>query len=287
MTKLLTEAQVAKYGRDGYLAPIDIFDADEVAELRRHFQRLLEREGGHISTRTNMRAHLLLPWINDLIRHSRILDAVEDTIGPNLLVWGAGFFAKPPGSKNYISWHQDSTYWGLSSPDITTAWVAFSPSTVESGCMRVVPGSHLHDQLPHKDTFAKDNMLSRGQEVDVDVDERQAVDIVLEPGQISLHHIRLVHGSESNRSGDWRIGLAIRYLPTYVRQISGHPDSATLVRGKDEYGHFELEPRPKAEFDADAVAYHTAMVERSVRILYKSATQVRDLGPAHRAATAG
>src|SRR4029077_19544658 len=103
-------------------------------------------------------------------------------------------------------WHQDSTYWGLSTPDVVTAWVAFTPSTVESGCMRVIPGSHLVDQLPHRDTFARHNLLSRGQEVAVEVDETKAQDVVLQPGEMSIHHVRLVHGSNVNRSSHRRIG---------------------------------------------------------------------------------
>ena len=81
-----------------------------------------------------------------------------------------------------MSWHQDATYWGLSAPDVVTAWVAFTPSTVESGCMRVVPGTHTR-QVPHKDTFAENNLLSRGQEIAVDVDEDDAVDVVLRPAR--------------------------------------------------------------------------------------------------------
>ena len=164
-----------------------------------------------------------------------------------LLCWGSGFFWKQPKDPAFISWHRISTYWGLSAPDIVTAWVAFTPSTVESGCMRVVPGSHHKDQLPHKDTFAETNLLSRGQEVAVEVDEREAVDVVLKPGEMSIHHVRLIHGSEPNRSEHPRIGFAIRYIPTYIRQTSGVRDSATLVWGEDEFGNFDPEPVPETD----------------------------------------
>jgi len=141
--------------------------------------------------------------------------------------------------------------------------------------MRVIPGTHREPQLPHRDTFHKDNLLSRGQEIEVAVDERQAVDVVLQPGQMSLHHVRIVHGSEPNRASYPRTGYAIRYVATHVRQVVGERDSATLVRGVDTYGHFEHEPRPRADFHPDAVAYHQAMHQRTTDILYAGAAQRR------------
>src|SRR5262249_12820360 len=139
------------------------------------------------------------------------------------------------------------------------------------------PGTHLKDQLPHRDTFAADNLLSRGQEVAVEVDEKQAVDVPLDAGQMSLHHVRLVHGSEPNRAPHRRIGFAIRYLPTYVRQLSGQRDSATLVRGHDAYGHFIHEPAPAADFDPPAVAFHAEAFEAQMEILYRGAVMRPDL----------
>ena len=137
--------------------------------------------------------------------------------------------------------------------------------------MRVVPGSHLKHQLPHRDTFGQDNMLTRGQEVQVKVEESQAVDVMLSQGEMSLHHVRLIHGSEPNESNQRRIGYAIRYLPTRIRQLSGIPDTATLVRGRDEFGNFEHEPRPAADFHPDALAFHGKIYEAQMNILYAGA----------------
>src|SRR5262252_3274619 len=162
MTKALSDRQIARYHRDGCLSPLPVFFRNEITGLFAKFSELQQREGGTISGRTNRKPHLLLPWLNEVIRHPKILDAVEDVIGPNILCWSSGFFAKAPRDVALVSWHQDSTYWGLSEPDVVTAWVAFTPSTVESGCMRVIPGSHQLDQIPHRDTFAKNNLLSRG-----------------------------------------------------------------------------------------------------------------------------
>jgi non-haem Fe2+, alpha-ketoglutarate-dependent halogenase len=283
MTRL-SEQQVEQFQRDGVLFPLDAYKRGEIEGLRRKLEALAQAEGGKLSRGTNQKPHMLLPWLADMIREPRILDAVEGVLGPNLLCWASGFFWKQPQDPAYISWHQDSTYWGLSHPDIVTAWVAFTPSTPESGCMRVVPGTHKRDQVAHRDTFAAENLLSRGQEIAVDVNEEDAVDVVLQPGQMSLHHVRLFHGSEPNRADHPRIGYAIRYIPTYIRQTAGVRDSATLVRGKDEFGNFDPEPTPRTDFDPDCVAFHAQMLDRAAQILYAGAAQVKTFeGPGARA----
>src|SRR3984885_748281 len=213
--------------------------------------------------------HLLLTWLNDLIRHPRILDAVEDVIGPDILCWGTTFFTKEARNPGYVSWHQDSTYWGLEPPDIITAWVAFTDSNAANGAMRVIPATHKMDQVPHRDTFAADNLLSRGQEIEVEVNARDAAMLELAAGEMSLHHVRLIHGSDPNPSDDRRIGFAIRYVPTYVRQGAGSHDSATLVRGTDTFHHFEQERPPDADMSPEAVAYHAAITGAYAQILMR------------------
>ena len=270
MTGSLTETQVGNYRRDGILFPIRIMPETEAATLLSDLLALQAREGGRLSKRTNQKPHLLVPWIHALCREPAILDAVESVIGSDILVWGSGFFAKGAGDGSYISWHQDSTYWGLSEPEIVTAWVALTPSTPESGCMQVIPGTHTRDQVPHRDTFAADNLLSRGQEIAVEVDRSQAVNVVLRPGEMSLHHVRIFHGSDPNRADHARVGFAIRYIPTRLRQI-GERTSATLVRGTDRYGHFDPEPAPTAPFAPEAVEFHAATIDRTFSVLYAGA----------------
>jgi hypothetical protein len=267
--KTLKAQQLRDYQQQGYLFPLPVLSEGETAALRSKLEALEMEHAGQLSPRINRKPHLLLTWLNELIRDARILDPVEDILGPNILCWGSGFFIKNPNHPARVTWHQDSTYWGLSQPDIVTAWIAFTPSTPANGCMRVVPGTHVLAQLPHRDTFAEDNLLSRGQEIAVEVEETRAVDIVLEPGQMSLHHVMLVHGSEPNHSSERRIGFAIRYLPTYVKQLTGVRDSASLVRGVDEFGHFDQEPAPRSDFDADALAFHERMLAANDQILYR------------------
>jgi hypothetical protein len=273
--KVLTRSQVEAFAREGYHTPLRALSTEEAAHYRAKLERFEAALGTPVmQTGYRNKPHLALTWADELIRHPKILDAVEDILGPNLLVWSSSLFVKEPHDPHYISWHQDSTYWGLSHPDVVTAWLALSVSDRPNGCMRVVPGTHLMDQLPHKDTFAADNLLTRGQEVMVAVDESKVVDIVLQPGEFSLHHVRIVHGSEPNRADYRRIGFAVRYVPTYLKQIAGPRDSAMLVRGVDTFHHFEMEPRPKADLDPDAVAVHKRVTDAAAQILYRGTDKV-------------
>ena len=281
MPTSLSPEQVQRYRDDGILHPLPLMPDARASTLRDHYLAIASTLKG----RANQKPHLLYTWLDQLVRDARILDAVESLHGPDLLCWGAQFFAKPAGDAAYVSWHQDATYWGLSSNDVVTAWVALTPSTVESGCMQVVPGTH-HVQVKHEDRFDDDNLLSRGQEVAVKVDSAGVVNVELQPGQMSLHHVLLFHGSEPNRSTRPRIGFAIRYVPTHVRQLSPIRDSALLVCGEDRYGHFDHERSPVADMDAAAVASHADATDRQLRILYAGAQARGKLNPARNAAQA-
>jgi non-heme Fe2+,alpha-ketoglutarate-dependent halogenase len=277
MSQVLSDEQVQRYAQDGYISPIDVFNEQDVGSFNEKLQRFRQRLdlNGKIAGRYNQKPHLLLPWANQIVRHPRILDAVEQILGPNILCWASQFFAKDPGDNAYVSWHQDGNYWGLSSVDVVTAWVALTPSTIESGCMNVVPGSQVR-RVEHTDTYSDDNMLSRGQEIAVTVSPEEAKPIVLQPGQMSLHHVMIFHGSEPNRADHPRVGFAIRYVPTHVRQTAGDKDSAMLVRGVDTHHHFEHEREPDEEFSEAAMAQHRQVVERQLAILYAGAKKRKD-----------
>ena len=268
MPKLLSQSAIDAFRRDGFYSPVRVMSAAEAQKYRRALEAHEAKKGEPLQGNWRHKTHLLFTWADELAHHPKILDAVEDLIGPDILCWTTNFFIKEANSPGFISWHQDSTYWGLEPHDVVTAWVAFTRSNLVAGCMKVIPGTHSKDQLPHVDTFHKNNLLSRGQEIAVKVDEQQAVPCLLEPGEISLHHIKLVHGSEPNRSNDRRIGFAIRYIPTYVRQTKVR-DSAMLVRGVDRYGHFDPEPRPQADVDDAALTAHADAVGRQVKALYQ------------------
>ena len=273
MPKILTQAQVDQYRREGCVFPIRVMSEGDARELRERLEAFEKKTGGPLKGDLRHKSHLLFAWLGDLVRQEKIVDAIEDLYGENILCWTTNFFIKEANNPAFVSWHQDSTYWGLDRPDVVTAWVALTPSNRANGAMEYIPGTHTSDQIPHRDTFAKNNLLTRGQEVAVEVDKSKAVAIELEPGEMSLHHVRLVHGSPPNPSNDRRIGFAIRYIPTSVRQIAGE-DSATLVRGVDHEHNFAHEPRPTSDMDPAFVKLHKEIAERNARILYRG-TQVR------------
>jgi phytanoyl-CoA dioxygenase PhyH len=262
MSKLLTTAQVERYQRDGILFPVPVLSPDEAACFRGAFEELAARLGGRPVAQALGHTHVHFRWAYDLATHPAILDAVEDVLGPDILVWTVSIFPKYPRDPGYISWHQDGTYWGLDSTQVTTAWVALTDSTVENGCMRVVPGSHRRPILPHRDTYAPDNRLSRGQEVAAEVDEKDAVDVVLHAGEMSLHHVNIIHGSNPNPSDRSRIGFAPRFTTPRTRQIDGEPPTGVLARGRDTFGHFRLLSEPPALGFDDAVAAQQAAAAR-------------------------
>jgi len=268
MPKMLNNAQIAQYREDGFLSPVRVMAEDEALALRAELEAIEAGMGGPLRGDLRHKTHLLFPFLAELVRHPTILDAVEDLLGPDILCWSSNFFIKEAADPAFVSWHQDSTYWGLSAPDVATAWVALTPSNAANGAMATLPGSHRFDQMPHHDTFHRHNLLTRGQEIAVDVDETKAIVLELRPGEMSLHHVRLVHGSAPNPSLDRRIGFAIRYIPTRLRQLEGK-DSATLVRGEDRFHHFEHEPRPRIDMDPEMLALHRQIAERNAKILYR------------------
>jgi non-heme Fe2+,alpha-ketoglutarate-dependent halogenase len=255
MSALSTE-DVQAYRDRGILFPYAVLTPAEVEAALAAVAGIDAQPGERRRGLLLHKTYLVSKTLADLCRHPAILDRVESLIGGNIYVWGANFFLKEPRSSAYVSWHQDATYWGLDPADVVTAWVALTPSTVESGCMRVVPGTHRGEIVAHRETYAADNLLSRGQEIAVDVDLDKAVDVVLQPGEMSLHHVKIAHNSEPNRSSRRRIGFAIRYVGAHVRQVSGARDRGLLVRGSDPFGHFEPEEAASGEFRPEDLARH-------------------------------
>lgn len=268
MAKSLLKQQIDDYQKQGYFFPIDVLNEDEVRFYRNSLEEAeaLYGEQKFANTEWGLKTHLLMTCFDSLIRHPKILDVVEGILGPNLLCYESSFFSKPPRDDKFIGWHQDPTYWGLNSNDFVSVWVALSPSKVKSGCVRVLPKTHQQGIVPHIDTFDPRDMLTRGQKVSVNIDENQAVNMELEPGQASLHHVNIFHGSNPNCSDYRRIGFSIRYIPTSISPIAG-TDSAMLVRGADTYGYWELEKRPKTDFEPEMIAYHQNLRDQRMNIL--------------------
>jgi ectoine hydroxylase-related dioxygenase (phytanoyl-CoA dioxygenase family) len=247
MAKHLTAEQVDHFRQWGYAYPFRAMSADEALNYRRIVEDYEAASGEDVNKTLKIKGHLALPAIVDLARNSRILDAVEDLIGQNIMLFGASIFAKNGHDPRYVSWHQDSTYFGLTPHEEVTVWVALTPANSVNGVLRVLPGSHAGPDLKHEETYAKDNMLAKGQSL-VGIDDKLAVEMPLEPGQFSMHHERTAHSSLPNRSDDRRIGFAFFYVPTHVQSTTGKR-RATLVRGTDEFGYWDPETLPAHDRD--------------------------------------
>ncbi len=257
--KQLAAEQVRFYRDQGYLSPIRAFGAEEAARYRALLEAGERVHGLAPDQRRKM--YLYLKWMDDIVRDARVLDAVEDLIGPDILVYHMTLWIKEPHTDAFVSWHQDSTYFGLSPAEHVTAWVALSPSSEESGCVQVVPGSHRRGQVPHDQLTRSANLFVTGQTIAMA--EQETLDtMVLEPGEFSLHHTHTFHNSMPNGSNDRRIGLGISYIPTRCQCSASVRLSATLVRGEDHFGHFDLDPPPQADFDSAALGVHRRAMER-------------------------
>lgn len=273
MAGSLPDIQVDQYRRDGYLSPLRVLSHEQALACRATVEAL---EGGYADSALphpanfyfRVNAHVVVPCVAEITRHPAVLDMVESILGPDLLVWSAELFIKEARTDKIVSWHQDLTYWGLGADaEQVTAWIAISPATVESGCMRFVPQSHRQDIQPHNDTFSDNNLLSRGQEIAVEVDESSAVDITLQPGEMSLHHGRMFHASGPNVSNDRRIGIAIRYVTPQVRQQIGSHDYAMLVRGIDRQKNWMHVAAPTTPFDPACLELHAEIRAEQTKAL--------------------
>jgi non-heme Fe2+,alpha-ketoglutarate-dependent halogenase len=265
------DALRARYRENGYLSPFRAMDEAEAARRREQFLDYWARDRVRLETLLPrerlsylLETHIFLRWAYEIAAHPRVLDAVELALGPNVLIWSSQWFPKFPHDRAWVSWHQDATYWGLTPPNVVTAWIALAESTPENGCLRVVPGTHAAPLLPQRETYAERNMLSRGQEVAVDVDESAAVDLVLRPGEFSLHHVGIVHGSGPNRTDSARIGLAVRYISPDVVQNGRQRDMVMLARGLDREGNFDRIGPPARDFAWGERPEHTESMARKL-----------------------
>lgn len=256
----LSPAEIESFNQNGYFAPRRVFSIQETRAYRECLEELECRFADNpFKMRTD--AHLIQRWAWDVVHDPRIVDPVSDLLGPNVLLWSLNWFIKEPRDQKIVTFHQDATYWGLEPHDVVTAWVALSDASEATGPMQFVSGSHLEEIRQHKDTFASNNLLSRGQAIEGDIDEKRVVSAPLRAGEMSLHHVRLIHGSQPNETDDRRIGMVLRYCATHVRQTK-IDDTAVLVKGEDTYQHFELLPQPENEFGEIELTRHADATRR-------------------------
>ncbi len=243
------------YESNGYHFPLPVLTEAQAVRYRAELESMeaCYQDKPELRKLAIGQSNSLIPFVDEICRSDAVLNPVKEILGPNILVWNSSFFIKEPHTTDFISWHQDLTYWGLTDSHEVTAWIALSEASIQSGCMKFVPGSHLGDIVEHKDTFESNNLLSRGQELAVEVDEDEAIAVILKPGEMSLHHGKVFHGSHCNQSDDRRIGLAIRYITPDMKQTIDSKTDATLVAGVDEYNNFNLQGTPRGLLNADDI----------------------------------
>ena len=276
MSKVLTKEQIEQYHDQGFISPIRVISEREALSIKNELEQVEAEFPEEINAENRNNLHLSFAFLDKLAHNKIIVDAIEDLIGPNISLWASVMFIKEPSSKHYVSWHQDATYMGLDSMNFPTPWIALSPSNKETGCMKMISGSHKLKIQEHEDTFAENNILTRGQVIQ-DVDESRAVDLILEPGEMSIHHGAVIHGSQPNKGNQRRIGFSLQsYMPNDISQVVGR-NIWTHVRGqKREDKDGLLLDRPRFNMDPKTVAQRKLANDNLSSILYKGSKEKRN-----------
>lgn len=275
----LTPDQVKSYWENGYIFPMRVMTQARAAELRTELEELEHTwlDNGlplPLNTYKRVNAHVVMPVAHTIGQTSSILDVVEDVLGPDIILYSVEFLIKEPNTTHVVTMHQDLTYWGLGEIDtLTTAWLALSDATTASGCMDFVQSSHKNPILPHTDKFSANNLLSRGQEIEVDIAEADKTPVELMAGELSLHHGLTIHGSGPNTSDDRRIGVAIRYTTPALKKPNGGREFGQLVRGQNTYDNFTEVPVPETAFAYENLVAYDKIREAQTKDLMAGATQ--------------
>ncbi len=274
MGKVLSQQQIDQYHEQGFIAPVDVISDDEAAEYEQRLRAAEAKYPEQLNAENRNNAHLAFKFLDELAHHPIILDSVEDLIGVNFSLWGSVLFIKEPQTSHFVSWHQDATYMGITPHNYVTAWIALTESNRETGCMSMITGSHLNPIHPHQETFHEDNILTRGQEIQ-EVDESAAVDLILKPGQMSLHHAKVIHGSQPNQSQQRRVGFAMQaYMPAGARQTLG--DNYWLpMRGNCSQLDFVYLNRPRHDMEPGGLSEREKANRNWADILYQGAPKKR------------
>ena len=264
----LSSNQLKQYEDEGFVSPINVFSKEKANEIRNEIELIEKRIPKELEKSGRYNAHLISPLLDEVTHNPKILDAVQSLIGEDILVCGTTLFIKNPNEKGFVSYHQDAKYIGLEPHNWVTAWVAITDSNEKNGCMRMWSGSHKDNLRDHDQRFNEDNLLTRGQTVE-NVPKEKTTPLVLEAGQMSLHHPTVVHGSELNNSNDRRIGFVIQsYIGTNVKQVLGK-NSVQLVRGKDEFNYHEKIGRPQNLLDKKDIRLKKQENDNLQEIFYK------------------
>ena len=270
MPKALSTEQVEQYHRDGFVSPVRVVSEDNAADFRRQMENA--EAAGDLKGISQTKFYLRFPWVHKMATQPALLDVVEDLIGPNIMLYHNTVWFKEGGDGAYVSWHQDNTYFGHDPCEVLTAWMAITPANIGNGCMQFMPGTQKLGQLDLKEAdIHGSNMLTSGQTADFDPATVTPFPVELEPGECSIHHAFLVHGSLPNNAPDRRMGITFIYHPPQLGQIGNCRTSALLVRGEDSYGKFDHEQAPDEADMEGNIARHEQAVDA-----YRA--KVRELG---------
>lgn len=264
---VLSDEAAARFAEDGFLTPLRVFSEERAAAYLAAYESF-ERSGQIADDSPGLKIHCVFRWAYEIATDPTVLDAIEKLIGPNILVFGSRPWNKLPNDRRFVAWHQDNSYYGLDPHDEVATWTAITPSTTENGCLRYVPGSHRWGDQLHTIVGDPMNRLTRRQEITT-IDESQAVDAVLAPGETAFHHERTVHGSKGNTSPTRRLGFSVNYIAPHVRSTIGRR-TALRVRGIDTYGHWDADPIPRYDLDPLGIEAN----QRATDIYYANQRQV-------------
>jgi non-haem Fe2+, alpha-ketoglutarate-dependent halogenase len=250
-----------QFERDGFVCPLPVLSTDEARALVTQLQSAEQQIGttlGKAPGQLRAKSHLLFPWLYKLCFHPAIVAPIQRLFGPDLLLYHVTCWLKEPGDESYVSWHQDGTYFYLEPAEHVTAWIALTDSTLDSGCVEVIPGSHKLGQLHHDSRPDRENLLSNGQHAKGSFNLSEATPLALQAGEMSLHDTFIVHSSGPNSSPNRRIGIGLSYVPTHVQYQGGERVTATLVSGVDRYKHFDEEVAPDESVSPKSTASHAS-----------------------------
>ena len=269
----LSSEQINQYNEDGYIAPINVLSRDESNEIRAEIEHIEKNWPKELEGLGRNYIHFISPVFDKVSHNPKILDAVESIIGKNILICGTTLFIKNPDQKGFVSFHQDAKYIGLEPHNWVTAWLAVTDTNEENGCMRMWKGSHKEDLKFHNQKFDENNLLTRGQTVE-NVPIKETTPVILEAGQLSLHHPKIVHGSGVNRSKHRRIGFVIQsYIGTNVDQVLGKI-YVQQARGNDTFKFHEHVKRSTELMHENDIATRKKANDELSKIFYSGSKQI-------------
>ena len=252
MNPALTDKQLLDYEELGYLHSIPVLSPSEVVYFREAIEETCRALGGKVTRLDG--PHLFFRWAWDLSTHPRVLDCMEQLIGPDVLLKSTRLFYKFANSDSFVGWHQDGITEELRDAHVPAIWLGLTPATAENGCLRVVPRSHRLGLIPHDDRPNPDNLTTEGATAQVKIDSPQ--DVEMQAGEMSLHHPLMLHASNPNRSGESRIGFSATYSSP---ALTASRSSVAWVRGDGPGDRFRIVNKPPLRsIEAAAAAYANA-----------------------------